>query len=80
MREFYSALPRPVRVGIEATGSLQWFINLLEELGIECQVGNSSDPGSRAAEAARLQGDTIHVGFGLNRIGRRLQYIGGSRG
>jgi hypothetical protein len=24
MREFYSSLPRPVRVGIEATGSMQW--------------------------------------------------------
>ena len=35
MREFYSNLPRPVRVGIEATGSMQWFVNLMEELGIE---------------------------------------------
>jgi hypothetical protein len=25
VREFYSNLPRPVRVGIEATGSMQWF-------------------------------------------------------
>ena len=25
VREFYSSLPRPVRVGIEATGSMQWF-------------------------------------------------------
>jgi hypothetical protein len=32
VREFYSALPRPVRVGIEATGSMQWFVNLMEEL------------------------------------------------
>ena len=40
VREFYSTLPRPVRVGIEATGSMQWFVNLMEELGIECQVGN----------------------------------------
>jgi hypothetical protein len=40
VREFYSALPRPVCVGIEATGSMQWFVNLMEELGIECQVGN----------------------------------------
>jgi hypothetical protein len=30
MREFYSMLPRPVRVGIEATGSMQWFVNLME--------------------------------------------------
>ena len=28
VREFYSKLPRPVRVGIEATGSMQWFVNL----------------------------------------------------
>ena len=33
VREFYSKLPRPVRVGIEATGSMQWFVNLMEELG-----------------------------------------------
>jgi hypothetical protein len=33
VREFYSNLPRPVRVGIEATGSMQWFVNRMEELG-----------------------------------------------
>ena len=25
VRKFYSGLPGPVRVGIEATGSMQWF-------------------------------------------------------
>jgi hypothetical protein len=25
VREFYSTLPGPVRVGIEATGSMKWF-------------------------------------------------------
>ena len=39
-REFYSALPGPVRVGIEATGSMQWFLKLMEELKIDCQVGH----------------------------------------
>ena len=34
VREFYSNLSRPVRVGIEATGSMQWLVNLMEELGI----------------------------------------------
>jgi len=34
VREFYSALSRPV-VGIEATGSMHWFLRLLEELKIE---------------------------------------------
>jgi transposase len=52
VREFYSTLPRPVRVGIEATGSMQWFVNLMEELEIECRVGHpatirAAEPGSR---------------------------------
>jgi hypothetical protein len=33
-------LPRPVRVGIEATGSMKWFLKLMEDLGIDCQVGH----------------------------------------
>jgi len=40
VREFYGNLLRPARVGIEATGSMQWFVNLMEELGIECLVGH----------------------------------------
>jgi hypothetical protein len=52
VREFYSRLPRPVLVGIEATGSMQWFLNLMEELGIDCQVGHpakirEAEPASR---------------------------------
>jgi hypothetical protein len=27
-------------VGIEATGSMQWFLELMEELGVECLVGH----------------------------------------
>ena len=33
VREFYAALEGPIVVGIEATGSMQWFLQLLEELG-----------------------------------------------
>jgi hypothetical protein len=39
VREFYSAMPGPILVGIEATGSMQWFLELMEELGTECRVG-----------------------------------------
>lgn len=46
--EFYSELPRPVLVGVEAIGPMQWFLDLLEELGIECQVGDATK--IRAAE------------------------------
>jgi hypothetical protein len=55
VREFYSKLPRPVRVGIEATGSMQWFVNLLEELGMECQVGHPAT--IRAAEPRKQKHD-----------------------
>jgi hypothetical protein len=48
VREFYSRLPRPVLVGIEAIGPMQWFLKLLDELGIECQVGDATK--IRAAE------------------------------
>jgi len=55
VREFYGNLPRPVRVGIEATGSMQWFVNLLEELGIECLVGHPAE--IRAAEPRKQKHD-----------------------
>jgi len=55
VREFYSNLPRPVRVGIEATGSMQWFVNLMEELGIECLVGHPAE--IRAAEPRKQKHD-----------------------
>ena len=55
VREFYSELPRPVRVGIEATGSMQWFLNLMEELGIECLVGHPAE--IRAAEPRKQKHD-----------------------
>src|SRR5215468_5999199 len=52
VREFYSQLPRPVLVGIEATGSMNWFLNLMDELGIECRVGH---PATIRAAAPRKQ-------------------------
>lgn len=49
VREFYASLPPPVVVGIEATGSMGWFVRLMEELGVTCHVGDpapirSSEP------------------------------------
>jgi transposase len=55
VREFYAKLPRPVRVGMEATGSMQWFVNLMEELGIECRVGHPAE--IRAAEPRKQKHD-----------------------
>src|SRR5260370_39103225 len=42
VREFYAGLPKPVLVGLEATGSMFWFLRLLEELGIEYRVGHAA--------------------------------------
>ena len=39
VREFYSELPRPVLVGIEAIGPMQWFLDLLAQLGNPMPVG-----------------------------------------
>ena len=55
VREFYSQLPHPVLVGVEATGSMQWFQNLMDELGIECQVGHPAT--IRAAEPRKQKHD-----------------------
>jgi hypothetical protein len=52
VREFYSTLQGRPRVGIEASGSMQWFVNLMEELGIECRVGHPAE--IRAAEHVAL--------------------------
>src|ERR1700736_2537329 len=51
VREFYAALPAPVVVGIEATGSMGWFLRLMEELAIECRVGHPT--AIRKAETRR---------------------------
>ena len=53
--EFYAALEGPVVVGIEATGSMQWFLELLDELGIECRVGHPAK--IRAAETRKQKHD-----------------------
>jgi len=41
-RAFYASLPKPVLVGIEATGPVQWFERLLAELGHELWIGDSA--------------------------------------
>jgi transposase len=70
VREFYSKLPRPVRVGIEATGSMQWFVNLMEELGIECLVGHPAQ--IRAAEPRKQKHDRRDADLILKLLGKSL--------
>src|SRR5262245_24314752 len=70
VREFYAQLPHPVLVGIEATGSMQWFLNLMEELGIECRVGHPAQ--IRAAEPRKQKHDRRDADLILDRKSTRL--------
>jgi len=55
VRAFYSSLGKPVLVGLEATGSMHWFLRLLEELAIEFRVGHPAK--IRAAEPRKQKND-----------------------
>jgi len=55
VRKFYATLAQPVVVGIEATGSMGWFLMLMEELGITCHVGHPAR--IRAADPRRQKHD-----------------------
>src|SRR3974390_691023 len=55
VREFYSQLPRPVLVGIEATGCMLGFLTLMEALGTEGGVGPPAT--IRAAEPRKQKHD-----------------------
>ncbi len=55
VRKFYSTLSGRVVVGLEATGSMQWFLKCMEELGIECRVGHPKEV--RKAETRKQKHD-----------------------
>lgn len=55
VRSFYASLSGQVLVGIEATGSMHWFLNLMEELRIDCQVGHPAK--IRKAETRKQKHD-----------------------
>ena len=55
VRAFYAALSAPVVVGIEATGSMGWFLELMDELAIPCRVGHPA--AIRKAETRRQKHD-----------------------
>jgi len=52
---FYRGLPKPVRVGIEATGPIHWFERLLTELGHELWIGDAAK--IRASEVRKQKTD-----------------------
>ena len=52
---FYRHLQSPVRVGMEATGPIHWFVRLLAELGHELWIGDSAR--IRASEVRKQKTD-----------------------
>jgi transposase len=64
VRDFYAGLPPPIVVGIEATGSMGWFLQMTAELGITCRVG---DPAKiRKVETRRQKHDRRDATLLLN--------------
>jgi len=61
VRAFYAGLAGPVVVGIEATGAMQWFLELLEELGIEYRAGHPAK--IRAKETRKQKHDRRDAGL-----------------
>jgi transposase len=55
VHNFYATLPRPVVVGIEATGSMGWFLAMMDSLAIPCHVGHPAK--IRSAEPRRQKHD-----------------------
>ena len=41
-QQFYAQLSKPARIGMEATGNSQWFIELIEDLGHEIWIGDAA--------------------------------------
>jgi len=75
VREFYTGLEGPVVVGIEATGSMQWILQLLEELGIQYRVGHPAK--IRAAKTRKQEHDRRDARLILDRLvmeGRRNRH------
>ena len=54
-RRFYAELPRPARVGMEATGYVDWFERMLGEMGHELWVGDAA--AIRASVVRRQKND-----------------------
>jgi hypothetical protein len=72
VREFYASIPPPVVVGIEATGSMGWFLRLMEDLAIECRVGHPV--AIRKAESRRQKHDRRDAALLLQGCWRKIGF------
>ncbi|MGB9106414.1 MAG: IS110 family transposase [Terriglobales bacterium] len=61
-RRFYEQLPKPIRVGIEATGYTQWFERMLAELGHELWVGDAAKIRASVVRKQKTdKRDAVHI-------------------
>ena len=73
VREFYSAL---ILVGIEATGSMQWFLEMMEELGISTQLPSADVRGASSRGSSLIGTYPITCVGNQTRIRGRDEEIG----
>jgi hypothetical protein len=68
VREFYAALEGPVAVGIEATGAMQWFLQLLEEFAAGARAANGGSLSDYLDALDRATG-SMNVAAGPSSVG-----------
>jgi transposase len=61
-KKFYSSLPKGTLIGIEATGSTQWFERLMAECGHELWVGDPAEIRARRVRKQKTdERDALHL-------------------
>ena len=61
-QKFYAELPKPARIGVEATGYLQWFERLLADLGHELWIGDAAKIRASVVRQQKTDArDALHI-------------------
>lgn len=61
-QKFYAELPKPARIGVEATGYMQWFERLLAELGHELWIGDAAKIRASVVRKQKTDArDALHI-------------------
>jgi len=61
-RAFYAGLPRPTRVGMEATGYARWFQRMLTKQGHELWIGDAAEIRAKMVRKQKTDSrDAVHI-------------------
>src|SRR6266699_3394765 len=66
--QFYRKLPAPARIGLEACGNSQWFVDLLQRLGHEVWIGDAAQIRAsyvRKQKTDRLDAAALYAAYDL---------------